>query len=101
VINADTAGQSINNCPYQYVCMYTVSGWNNGTNGKVEHKYFTYDCYNLNNELGIRYILNNQSGGALVSMYLNYGCTSKDGTIYPQSWGWGDITPINSLKLYA
>ena len=97
VVKPDITGGAINGCPYQYACMYTKNGW---TADRPEHEYYNYDCYNLTNEYGIRYVLNNQSDNAELSLYYNSGCTDLDATIGAQGWEWGDIGPINSLALY-
>jgi hypothetical protein len=90
------AAASIHGCPYGYACMYTTSGFSKNT---PEHKYYYYGCYDLSNETGTRYMVNNQSGGATVSGYYNYGCTSKAWTIPPPFIMEVDITPINSISL--
>jgi hypothetical protein len=96
-VTAATSG-SVDGCPLQYVCMYTDAGFNTG---HPEHKYFYYGCYNLSNEFGWRVIVNNQTGGATVSGYYNYGCTSRAWRFSPsQTFGYRvDITPINSISL--
>jgi hypothetical protein len=78
--------------------MYTTSGW---SSGKPEHKYYYYGCYNLSNEYGTRYILNNQSGGALITGYNNYYCTSPAWTVPPGYYLVVNITPINSVRVYS
>jgi hypothetical protein len=97
VVNAPTAAGPINGCPYGDACMYTIAGWNSG---RPEHKYYNYACYNLSNEYGTRVILNNQYGGALVTLYYNYGCSNPAFTVDPQNAAAGNITPINSIRLY-
>ena len=52
--------------------MYTVAGWQNQ---QPEHKYFDYGYYNFSSETGPRVIVNNQTGGATVTGYYNYGGT--------------------------
>ncbi len=96
VIRASTSGGSIHGCPYGYACMYTTSGFSKNA---PEHEYFYYGCYGLTGEIGTRYMVNNQSGGATVSGYYHYGCTSKAWTLPPPFISEYDITPINSISL--
>jgi len=97
--SATTSG-SVYGCPLGYVCMYTDAGFNSSP-PVPEHKYFHYGCYNLSNEFGYRAIVNNQTGGATVSGYNNYGCTSRAWRYPPaQTYGYRVyITPINSISL--
>jgi len=98
VINASAAGGSYAGCPYGDACMYTNSGFGNGT---PEHKYYYYGCYDLSNEYGNRWIVNNQSGGATVKGYYNYGCTNRAWTLPAGELNEYNITPINSISLQA
>ena len=100
VLNTSTAGKTIWGCPYGDVCMYTASGWNSA---RPEHYYAAYACYPLKDELGMRWIINNQYGGALVTGYYNYGCTNAAWEPFKPSQKYDlpvDITPVNSIKLY-
>jgi hypothetical protein len=83
-------------CPDGYVCMYTVAGWQDQ---QPEHKYFDYGYYNLSREIGPRVIVNNQTGGATVTGYYNYGGTGPAWTLRGQQEDEYNITPINSIGL--
>jgi hypothetical protein len=83
-------------CPVGYVCMYTVAGWQNQ---QPEHEYFDYGNYNLSSEIGPRVIVNNQTSGAIVTGYYNYGGTSPAWTLQGQQEDEYNITPINSIGL--
>ena len=83
-------------CPVGYVCMYTVAGWQNQ---QPEHEYFDYGYYNLSREIGPRVIVNNQTGGATVTGYYNYGGTGPAWTLQAQQEDEYNITPINSIGL--
>jgi hypothetical protein len=91
------AGTTHHGCPYLYACMYTSSGWTNNT---PEHEYFYYGCYNLSNEYGTRWIYNNQSGKAVISMFGLYNCSGGVlWTFTPGGWGQVNITVVNSVLL--
>lgn len=103
VVNATPTpftNSKVKGCPSGDVCMYTSSGWSNNS---PEHKWYNYGCYNLSNEYGTRYVLNNQTGGALAALWYNYGCTNLYFRIASSSntaYYWeGSITPINSINL--
>jgi hypothetical protein len=83
-------------CPDGYVCMYTVAGWQDQ---QPEHMYFDYGYYNLSHEIGPRVIVNNQTGGATVTGYYNYGGTGPAWTLRSQQEDEYNITPINSIGL--
>jgi hypothetical protein len=71
--------------------MYTVADWQNQ---QPEHKYFDYGYYNLSREIGPRIIVNNQTGGATVTGYYNYGGTGPAWTLRGQQEDEYNITPI-------
>lgn len=88
---------STNGCSSGTVCMYTSSGWNNGS---TEHHWWQYGCYNLVNETGTRYVFNNQTGGAGAKLWTGKDCTGKAISI-PAGKTWsGSITPIWSVSLF-
>jgi hypothetical protein len=87
---------AFDDCPIGYVCMYTVAGWQNQ---QPEHEYFDYGYYNLSSEIGPRVIVNNQTGGAIVTGYYHYGGTSPAWTLQGQQEDEYNITPINSIGL--
>ena len=76
--------------------LHTVAGWQNQ---QPEHKYFDYGYYNLSSETGPRVIVNNQTGGATVTGYYNYGGTGPAWTLQAQQEDEYNITPINSIGL--
>ena len=87
---------STNGCSSGTVCMYTDDGY---ASGSSEHHWYQYGCVNLSNEYGDRYIFNNQTGGASVTIYTGYNCTNPSHTIAAGTTWEGDITPINSISL--
>jgi hypothetical protein len=90
------AGQTVFGCKYGYACLYTDAGAATNT---PEHSYVHYGCYNLSNELGHRDLVNNQYGGATVTLYTGYNCVGPTFTSQEAEVDDGDITPINSLRL--
>lgn len=87
---------TLDGCPSGYVCMYTVVGWQNQ---QPENEYFDYGYYNLSSQIGARVIVNNQTGGATVTGYYNYGGTGWAWTLQDYQENEYDITPINSIRL--
>ena len=83
-------------CLAGYVCMYTAEEF---TSSSPEHKYYSYGCYNLHNELGVRYILNSQASGAEVITYKQYDCSDPSTRIPRLSYWHGDIDPIESILI--
>jgi hypothetical protein len=91
------AGTTRHGCPYYYACMYTSSGWKSNT---PEHEWYSYGCYNLSNEYGTRWIYNNQSGTAVISLFGPTDCYG--GVLFtatPGGWGTINITPVNSVRI--
>jgi hypothetical protein len=94
-----TAAQAatVHGCPSGYACIYPQdAGWNND---KPSLKYYHYGTYQLSNQFGNHYIMNNQTGGAPI-----WGCTDWNGNTCPWyvgagSWAVANLTPINSVKL--
>ena len=76
--------------------MYTVAGWQNQ---QPENEYFDYGYYNLSGEIGARVIVNNQTGGATVTGYSDYGGAGWAWTLQDYQENEYDITPINSIGL--
>jgi len=77
--------------------MYTTAGWRSGT---PEHEYYYYGCYNFSNEIGTRWIFNNQVGNAWAAIFSQYNCFGLIQSFGPQGWGQVNITPVNSMRLY-
>jgi hypothetical protein len=90
------AGTTVFGCRYGYACLYTDAGASTNT---PEHSYTRYACYNLSNEFNHRDLVNNQYGGATVTLYTGYNCSGPTFTSQEAEIDDGDITPINSLSL--
>jgi hypothetical protein len=84
-------------CPSGSVCMFTYAGFPSDT---IEHRWAWYGCDNLFNEWGDRIVINNQVGGAAVTLYKGGNCGGQVYTTIAQDGLWqGDIGPVNSLSL--
>lgn len=94
-----TEAQAKSGCPSGAVCLYSEQGWQNQN---PEHVYWSYGVHPLENEYGTHMILNNQTGGATAAH-----CDTSDGHGCGKPFGpgtrvtFGDITPINSIRLMA
>jgi hypothetical protein len=60
---------------------------------------YVYDCYWLSNQTGSRYVYNNQTGYATMTLWTKYGCTGTPTIIAAGSGKWVDIGPIYSISL--
>ncbi|KMS73122.1 hypothetical protein ACM01_20410 [Streptomyces viridochromogenes] len=87
-------------CKVGYVCMYqNEADWNAG---KPSHRWYEYGAHNLNNQYGTKWVFNNQHSGAKARLCFGYNGANCTGLIINSyTVGVADITPINSIKLYA
>ncbi|MBB1261934.1 hypothetical protein [Streptomyces alkaliterrae] len=91
---------TVKGCASGYVCMY--QSHEDYQNGKPSHRWYTYGAHNLSNQFGRKYIANNQYGGAKVQLCNGYnGTNCSRSIILPDTHVYIDITPINSVKLFA
>ena len=85
-------------CPSGAVCIYG-EGVVPANNPHPTNVYYSYGAHNLSNQLGDHWILNNQTGGATVSVCNGYNGTNCTQTI-AQDWAYKlNFTPINSITL--
>lgn len=90
---------AVNGCPNGAVCVYTESGWFDGT---PEHVYEAYGAHELHNEFGNHYVYNNQHSGATYRLCNDAeGADCRGGTWEPGAAPVVDLTPLNSIKLVA
>ena len=91
------AAGTVHGCPSGYACIYPQNaGWNGD---RPSLKYYRYGSYQLSNQFGNHYVLNNQTGGAPF-----WACTDWNGNTCPWYVEAGrsyqvDLTPINSVRL--
>lgn len=96
---ADTSAEAgtSSGCPAGAVCLYSEQGWKID---QPEHVFESYGVHPLEDEYGPHVILNNQTGGAMAAH-----CDTSDGQKCGKPFepgvyvSFGDITPINSIRL--
>ncbi|MCP2339242.1 hypothetical protein [Actinomadura rupiterrae] len=81
-------------CPLGDVCFISAyEPWD------VTNSWYRYGVYNLSGIYGEYGVDNNQTGGAHVDLCIQY----NGGECYPGpaagSYWWGDLTPVNSIRL--
>jgi hypothetical protein len=97
LIPAGAAQASTNGCSSGTVCMYTDWGW---TFNIPEQHWEVYQCYNLADETGDRYVFNNQTDGASAALWSgSLGSGTKIADIAAGTTWKGDIGPVNSICL--
>jgi hypothetical protein len=87
-------------CKVGYACMYqSQADWEAG---KPSHRWYTYGAHNLSNQVGTKIVFNNQHSGAKIRMCFGYNGADCTGDIV-HSWSYKaiDITPVNSVRLFA
>jgi hypothetical protein len=97
---AQASNVTVHGCPSGYFCIYPRdAGWN-GDRPSV--RYAAYGYHNLSNQIGNHRILNNQYGGAWVSLcnLYNGNASTGYGSYGQDSWDDVDLTPINSVVLH-
>lgn len=92
-------------CGTGYVCIYQGDIWDGSPNHPILARYYNYGVYNLSNIVGDDTVVNCQTGGAGVAAYSGYNATGSvlwNLNINNCSTGlWTDMTPVNSVRLYA
>ncbi|MFB4311193.1 hypothetical protein [Actinomadura sp. GTD37] len=90
-------------CPYGAVCIYT-----DATFSRITQTFWSYGPHNLVNQYGRRPVVNNQYGGAKVTLCYGYNGTRCDstwtippveGTPCATCYALPDLTPVNSMVL--
>ncbi|HEU5429010.1 MAG TPA: hypothetical protein VFU74_19165 [Actinocrinis sp.] len=87
-------------CPSGAVCIYVDDASIHLYAQYITNEYWSYGAHNLYNQYGKHWVLNNQTGGASVT--LCYGANGTDctgPTIAAGWWGDDDLGPINSVTL--
>ncbi|MGW2721852.1 hypothetical protein [Streptomyces sp. NPDC001492] len=97
---AQTAG-----CNAGHVCIYQGDIWDDSPNHPKVYDFYRYGTYNVRNLIGDYTVLNCQTGGAGVKGFTGYngtGSVAWDLGINNCAGGlWTDLTPTNSVRLYA
>ena len=98
---AQASGKTVDGCPRGYVCLYERNA--SLAKGNLQKKWFNYGVKNLHRVYGRHYIMNNQWGGAYVTLYTKpngrgkcYGFKAKkNGPVVLRP----NFTPIDSIRL--
>lgn len=100
-VPAQAASKTVAGCPRGYVCLYERNA--SLSKGNLDKKWYSYGVYNLHSVYGRHWILNNQYGGAYVSLYTKsngrgkcFGFNAKSGSpaaLRP------NFTPIDSIRV--
>lgn len=92
-------------CESGYVCIYKGDIWDERPNHPMVYSFYRYGTYNVKNLVGEYTVVNCQTGGAGVRGYTGSNGTGSvdwDLGINNCSTGlWTDLTPTNSVQLYA
>jgi hypothetical protein len=92
-----TGTSEYHGCAPGYVCIYPQDkGWNGD---QPSLKYYYYGVYQLSNQYGRHYIVNNQYADAWVDLCTDWSGTEYSWIFSPHTWNVVDFTPINSIKV--
>ena len=100
-VPAEASSKTVAGCPRGYVCLYERGA--SRTKGHLQKKWFDYGVYNLHHVYGRHRIMNNQWGGAYVTLYTKSNgrgkCYSIKGTKGSPPVKRPNFTPIDSIRL--
>ncbi|MEU6252046.1 hypothetical protein [Streptomyces sp. NPDC047043] len=92
-------------CNSGHVCIYKGDIWDDSPNHAKVYDFYYYGTYNVHNLIGDYTVLNCQTGGAGVKGFRGYngtGSVTWDLDANNCAGGlWTDLTPTNSVRLYA
>ena len=92
-------------CDAGHVCIYKGDIWDDSPNHAKVYDFYYYGTYNVHNLIGDYTVMNCQTGGAGVKGFTGYngtGSVAWDLSSNNCPWGfWTDLTPTNSVRLYA
>ena len=100
-VPAEAASKTVAGCPRGYVCLYERNA--SLSKGNLQKRWFNYGVYNLHHVYGRHWIMNNQWGGAYVTLYTKsngrgkcYAIKAAKGspTVYRPNF-----TPIDSIRV--
>ena len=78
-------------CNAGHVCIYQGDIWDDSPNHPKVYDFYYYGTYNVHNLIGDYTVLNCQTGGVTWDLNIN-NCAGGL---------WTDLTPTNSVRLYA
>ena len=101
-VPAQAHSKTVAGCPRGYVCLYERN--ESRSKGNLEKKWFDYGVYNLHHVYGRHWIMNNQWGGAYVTLYTKANGHGKCYTLKAGKSGSPTVhrrnfTPIDSIRL--
>lgn len=85
-------------CPDGYVCMYTSGGLQNHSPDLV---FYTYGVHQFYGQYGKRFVVNNQTGGAKMSVNAGWDGSGASKKVKPGKVWKGKIDKKNSVTLYT
>ncbi|MGW3122033.1 hypothetical protein ACWDBW_33670 [Streptomyces sp. NPDC001107] len=92
-------------CNSGHVCIYKGDIWDGGSNHAKVYDFYYYGTYNVHNLIGEYTVLNCQTGGAGVKGFTGYNGTGSVAWDLPTNncagGLWTDLTPTNSVRVYA
>lgn len=92
-------------CNSGHVCIYKGDIWDGSPNHAKVYDFYYYGTYNVRNLIGDYTVLNCQTGGAGVNGFTGYNGTGSVAWDIPYNncagGLWTDLTPTNSVRLYA
>lgn len=100
---ASAAPQTVG-CSSGHVCIYKGDIWDGSSDHAKVYDFYYYGTYNVQNLIGNYTVLNCQTGGARVQGLTGYnGTGSVSWDIGNNCSGglWTDLTPTNSVRVYA
>ena len=101
-VPAQASSKTVAGCPRGYVCLYERN--ESRSKGNLQKKWFDYGVYNLHHVYGRHWIMNNQWGGAYVTLYTKPNAHGKCYTLKGGKSGSPTVdrrnfTPIDSIRL--
>lgn len=91
-------------CNSGYVCIYKGDIWDGSSNHPKVYNLYYYGTYNVQNLVGEYTVVNCQTGGARVQGWTGYNATGSVAWDIGNNCStglWIDLTPTNSVRLYA
>ncbi|MGW2831731.1 hypothetical protein [Streptomyces sp. NPDC001286] len=91
-------------CNSGFVCIYKGDIWDGSSNHPKVYNLYYYGTYNVQNLVGEYTVVNCQTGGARVQGWTGYNATGSVAWDIGNNCStglWTDLTPTNSVRLYA
>jgi len=95
---SDAEAKALHGCPSGAVCIYDDAGWEAK---QPEHMYWSYGPHKFYEEYGTHAMVNNQTGGATMTLCYGADGTNCIDTRSAPAIEFPNLTPFNSVKLAA